>query len=830
MSFGNGFYSTIFNQNQITQSLTQPRQNPALAAAIARIKKDLSEHPIVINKESIVYEMDPLVKEEYVSDLTYIGVPTYKIETDYNFYTDHYEDIVKEEDRILEPALPNLYIFGDDKNEDTPAYKKIITVNDKVEIKAKESENTIDYFNQYAFEYRKTIENPNEEISEFNKLALTQKTVYLAKNLLNRLSDINKNQYLMPYNNKISFETNEFSILMGILEESKFTDEFCSLLISTQRNFSSADFNLLTDVIKRTDDSITIEQELTEETLPAVVFENTEMMFRSIKEVVLKADFKFPFTLGSDVERKSKKQARRIASEYGYGQAVTTTTPEVKNNQKSTLEKAIRLKVFSKRYNEFINNIKLKSSQIFKNNLLYTEILMYELVKANKDDETGSRPIQSFFMPNLSDIEKIEFIDSQVKYGKEYNYILNSFNFALSVEINQKAIDNLTEEEWLKILQRVEQKYPSDQEYFKTVFTPPPILAIASQVESAAKSDIRQRKNRKKQDLFDKIKGIKRPEKDPKTSQTLDISYYTDHIFEVMLEMGYDLLIYKPTIFKRRLFSEIMAVSDNPPPPPEIQIHGMMGIDNKLFFVMNGSIAEFKAQPVIIQNSDLIVFSKNVLAQKLKNLQDTMMFDGDDRINHFQIFRLEHHPHEYVEFKDHFVTASTTINCADNNSLFSACDPLRTNHSTYLDNIHPNKKYYYMLRSVDVHGNVSNPSPIYEIEMINSDGTIFPLINVVELLKKENKSPFKQVRRFLQIYPNMKQSLINEKDSQYFDEDGNIKQTVDLVKDKVVLGLTEEKIWNKKYRLKIRSKTTGKLIEIDFKFTHKTVPEEPNCE
>ncbi len=302
---------------------------------------------------------------------------------------------------------------------------------------------------------------------------------------------------------------------------------------------------------------------------------------------------------------------------------------------------------------------------------------------------------------------------------------------------------------------------------------------------------------------------------------------------EGMSKIGLKPFKYSLNLFKKNIFREKLAVFDHPPSPPEVRVDGMMGIDDKLFFILNGSISELKQRPVLIQSEDADIFAKNITNQKLNGLEDIMTFDGDDGIEYFQIFRLDYHPTNYREFKNNFKTIATRIQCAEQTSTLQACEWIERNHATFLDTVKANKKYYYIFRSVDVHGNISNPSPIYEIEMVNSEGTIFPIINTVDLLPTNNKSSSKTAKRFLHIRPNAMQMFINEQQSQYYilNENGeqDLKNSANEVKNSVVLGLAEEKIWNKKFRLKVRSKLTGKIIEVDFKFIYKMLDSDTVC-
>ena len=49
---------------------------------------------------------------------------------------------------------------------------------------------------------------------------------------------------------------------------------------------------------------------------------------------------------------------------------------------------------------------------------------------------------------------------------------------------------------------------------------------------------------------------------------------------------------------------------------------------------------------------------------------------------------------------------------------------------SYVDDIQPNTKYYYMFRSVDIHSHYSYPSEIYEVEMIEDAGAVYPRVRL----------------------------------------------------------------------------------------------------
>ena len=127
--------------------------------------------------------------------------------------------------------------------------------------------------------------------------------------------------------------------------------------------------------------------------------------------------------------------------------------------------------------------------------------------------------------------------------------------------------------------------------------------------------------------------------------------------------------------------------------------------------------------------------------------------------------------------------------------------------ASYVDEIQPNKKYYYVARCVDFHGNISNPTPIYELEVINDNGLIIPVVKVVDFDKEETKKQaYKSFKRYIKIQPAIRHRLVNTEKS----SDSNIQ-----------LGKDEIAPWDRRFKLRLTSKSTGKKIDVNFTFKYK---------
>jgi len=241
-----------------------------------------------------------------------------------------------------------------------------------------------------------------------------------------------------------------------------------------------------------------------------------------------------------------------------------------------------------------------------------------------------------------------------------------------------------------------------------------------------------------------------------------------------------------------------LSVMDAPPMPPESSIVSYKNVGNKILINMNGSTGDRDMVPIVISPSDRERYI--LLKNSQRRSDDKLRFKSDDASVSFEVFRTTERPSSYTAFAGKKIRDVSTGGVSTSAAIE--------------DNISPNVKYYYTLRSVDVHGNISNPSPVYEIEMKTTNGPPYMITNIIDFQEEQtkNKKPFKQMRRYVQIIPTTPQGLLNVEASGLRHAD-NLKGV-----QSVVLGVADESLWGQKFRFRFTSKKTGRKIDLDVNF------------
>ena len=260
------------------------------------------------------------------------------------------------------------------------------------------------------------------------------------------------------------------------------------------------------------------------------------------------------------------------------------------------------------------------------------------------------------------------------------------------------------------------------------------------------------------------------------------------------------------TVLESEFYRKTISILDKPPSQPELTVSSYKDVNNKLLFMLNSSVNEHLAQPIPINDNDIEMFEKIRISQELDE-DEYLRFGGDDRIREFEIYRLSRKPSSYEDFKNNLLLTLSTD--------YSAASIQQANSAAFVDTLEPNRKYYYTFRSIDIHGNISNPSELLEVEIISESGTTFALVKNVDFSMPDIKDPSRTFKRFIQLMPNIAQSIVDE--SSYPAEATSAEQ----VKNAIKLGIVDQKIWGKKVKLRLVSKNTKKVLDFTVKFDHK---------
>ena len=251
---------------------------------------------------------------------------------------------------------------------------------------------------------------------------------------------------------------------------------------------------------------------------------------------------------------------------------------------------------------------------------------------------------------------------------------------------------------------------------------------------------------------------------------------------------------------------------DTHPVGPDVEVAPYRAVNNELLFLVGAGLGDYYDRPVPITPQDTRSFSALMRAQKSKD--GTIKFSSDDPVQQFEVRTLTRRPKRYTDFANASVK---TILAQVKDRPGQQVDAI-----SFVDKVLPNTKYYYIFRSVDIHGHVSNPTPIYEVEVVDSDGAVYPLVNIYEPDEPMPVDLDKSAERLIQIRPEYLQSIVDTKSSNLTEAssataaDGDIK-----------LGARDQKLWGKKFKLRLTSSKTKRMVDINlnFKTEHLENPE-----
>ena len=640
----------------------------------------------------------------------------------YNFFVPEYENSISSE-TLKEPVLPNMYVMltemlKDDTEKDNEWFQRHVTLNNSLRVETQgemlrptserkkwdiEDSLAVQYFDMYGRQVNSVLSDRDREIlgSKFSNL-------FVSHSNINLLKDYNSSKELFPMFTDIEFSTDSTTEFAQALKESGMSSHFMNSMSSTSLS------------VKRYVEEVrTSLQAFSDEVQANEVISKAEILDTSRRSFDVSEWYS---SMSTETVGNVPTGFFESDSHVFLGKADPSL--EVTDDPKYDLFRSLMSVVFTSKVRDLVRLRTRTYKEVMGGKPAHTETVLYRIEKrAGAQDGTV---LQNFWLPNSNEIEVHKFIDTQVKYGRNYTYTIYAYELVFGSKY------------------KYQDYWTSDGASGFIVRTEPSLRVV-------------------------------------------EVPYYS---------------------YTNRLL-------DSPPVMPDVEIIPYRGIADRIKINFSGNVGRYDLMPEVIERGEERVH--NIIRRAQDRLSsEPIRYESDDHAMEFQVFRTTTHPNGYSDFHGKMVKSVLTDIDPDTMS--------KATSASHMDDIEPNKKYWYTFRSVDNHGHVSYPSHVYQVEMIDDHGTIYPIIKAVDFAPRTPKISSKQMKRIMQIVPTFAQGILNEEKSG-LSEASTVSDRWD--RDTLFLGVEDESLWGKKFKIRLTSNQTGRKIDINVVFDHKHLKIQP---
>jgi hypothetical protein len=506
----------------------------------------------------------------------------------------------------------------------------------------------------------------------------------------------------------------------------------------------------------------------------------------------------------------------------------------------------------------------------------YSEIVFYKVEKYSSFE--APTPVQSFWIPNVASESPLEYIDTQVKYNKEYYYRVFAYSavigtkyyydlstlaatFKSPAQLAQEPIDlalssaELNYFTLLNLRKDYEVMFDSLTDEHGAIYSNLDAWINGTQTSPWPRDlefeIVRDQGNFKKGDITnsgamedlariyfpvrdstyngydhgDILRAYEAWQKAVDDKNQLQVSniFWKTVPPDINTPLGasehFEVdVVSMPCVqfIKTNLFDFNGSILDDPPMIPQVDFTSYIGVDNKIMINMLGQVGEYKSMPVIMSTEESNYIDSLRAARGMP--PDSMItYKTDDEILGFNVYRIDFAPSSYEDFS----IGKTSFASTEHRNSFEA---IFSWSSSFKDTIIPNKDYYYMVRSVDIHNHSSYPSPIYKVRLVNDSGAIYPLIEVVEVMEVSNpKMKMKKFKKFMKLSPKLPHKMIDYVASGLLSSDGFPIPSALGHENSIELGVVEPKLFGKEgaaktFKIRLTSRQTGKKLDLNVTF------------
>jgi hypothetical protein len=233
-------------------------------------------------------------------------------------------------------------------------------------------------------------------------------------------------------------------------------------------------------------------------------------------------------------------------------------------------------------------------------------------------------------------------------------------------------------------------------------------------------------------------------------------------------------------------------IKSNPPCEPEIEFIPFISVPNQIKINIKPTINKKMVNSISFSSFEKSNNDKIIVFQNKNVLENMITLESKDNGEFVEIYRTTEKPSSYEAFYD---TAITKIPINNMPGL------------SFTDTLTQNRKYYYTSRIVDFYGNYSNPSEIFEVELTNDGGHVSSMVSPYKIISDNVPSTnVREIKRYLKIRPAIRHRILEE---------------ANLNPNTLKLGMDGESVWDKKFKVSVTSKSSGKKMDLYLTFKYK---------
>jgi hypothetical protein len=139
---------------------------------------------------------------------------------------------------------------------------------------------------------------------------------------------------------------------------------------------------------------------------------------------------------------------------------------------------------------------------------------------------------------------------------------------------------------------------------------------------------------------------------------------------------------------------------------------------------------------------------------------------------------------------------------------------IKSTDALYTTSIVANRKVYYMFRKVNDRGLVSNPTPIYEVELVLDADDAKIVVDTYSFPEYPTEQSSRKFQSLFQIQPAIQHTTFDNNQT-FLADKSSLNGTI----ENITLGVAEQAVWGKKFKFRFKSTTSGKILDFNVTFT-----------